>query len=99
MEQPRHPRAGRGGRSEVKSPADHPYVAFADDGELDRAVAGFLSRGLSQGQRVGYFGWGGSDALRGRVSGVAGVDELIGRSALQLGSLDEWFRPDEVPDP
>jgi len=74
-------------------------VAFADDGELDRAVAGFLSKGLSQGQRVGYFGWGGSDALRGRVSGVAGVDELIGRSAVQLGSLDERFRRDVVPDP
>jgi len=74
-------------------------VAFADDGHLERAMTEFLSEGLSQGQRVGYFGWGGSDALRGRVSGVAGVDELIGRGALQVGSLDERFRRDEVPDP
>jgi anti-anti-sigma regulatory factor len=81
------------------SSTEHPYVAFADDAELERAAAGFLSEGLSQGQQVGYFGWGSVDALRGRVRGVVGVDELIGRGALQVTSLDERFRPDEVPDP
>jgi len=57
--------------------ADHPYVAYAGDPELRTAAAGFLSEGLTLGQQVGYFGWGGSDALRDRANGLAGLDELI----------------------
>lgn len=81
------------------SARDHPYVALSDEAELERAAAGFLAEGLSQGERVGYFGWGGSDSLRVRVSGIGGVDELFGRGVVQVRSLDEWFRRDEVPDP
>jgi anti-anti-sigma regulatory factor len=83
----------------VISPADHPYVALADEAELQRAVTGFLSEGLAQSERVGYFGWGRSDALRGRVSGIGGVEELFGRGAVQVRSLEERFQRDEVPDP
>ena len=78
--------------------AEHRCLAYATESEL-RAAVGFLSGGLTLGQQVGYFGWGGDDALRGRLRGLAGLDELIERGAARVMSLDQHFRRDEAPDP
>jgi anti-anti-sigma regulatory factor len=79
--------------------ADHPYVAYAEGSELRTAAAGFLSDGLNLGQRVGYFGWGGSDALRDRANGLAGLDELIRGGTAHVVSLDDHFNRDVAPEP
>jgi len=79
--------------------AEHWCLAYAGEGSLRTATDDFLSAGVALGQQVGYFGWGGDDGLRGRLSGVAGGDELVRRGAARITSLDEHFRRDEPPDP
>ena len=78
---------------------DHSYVAFSEGSELRTAAADFLSEGLTVGQRVGYFGWGGSDALRQQANGLAGLDELIRKGTAQVTSLDDHFCRDVAPEP
>jgi hypothetical protein len=79
--------------------AEHWCLAYAEEGSLQTATDDFLSAGVALGQQVGYFGWGGSDALRGQLRGLAGGDELVRRGAARITSLDEHFRRDEPPDP
>jgi anti-anti-sigma regulatory factor len=79
--------------------ADHPYLAFPQRSVLRIAAAGFLSEGVTLGQQVGYFGWGGSDGLRDQANGLAGLDGLISRGAAHVTSLDDHFRRDQAPPP
>jgi anti-anti-sigma regulatory factor len=79
---------------------DHWCVAHDDGADLAAVASRYLSEGLTEGEQVGFYGWGSNaDDLRAPLKGLGDVDQLIGAGAARARSLTERFRPDEPPDP
>ena len=79
----------------------HIFWTYASDDEHRRVLTNFLLEGLSKGERVCYFGFGGSEerilaALRGTE---ANVPDLLRSGRLMAGSAVDGYMPGGSFDP
>ncbi|MET1073690.1 MAG: MEDS domain-containing protein [Umezawaea sp.] len=80
-------------------PHDHVCWSYDDPAEFVAHSVEFLAEGLELGQRVCYVGAGTVEALIADLSGLPGAERALRDGSLQVMSLDERYRTDDVVVP
>jgi len=69
----------------------HACWLYADEREFHSGLLDFFADGIELGQRLLYVGTGGVEKLRGDLSGLPGLDDLLGAGALRIMPLESAY--------